>query len=164
MKLYNILTIVNYWRQNMKKKLVCIYICTLLIIPLFAVTVSANEPPTIPDITGPTSGKKGDVLEYTFVSTDPDGDDISYCINWGCGDPEICIGPFPSGEEQVSSHTYGVGDYTIQIKALDTNGAETEWKTLDISVPKIKTFNTPFLTFLENHPHLFTLLRQILGL
>jgi len=30
--------------------------------------------------------------------------------------------------------------------------------------PKSKTITTPFLSFLENHPHLFTLLRQILGL
>ncbi len=147
----------------MKKKLLCIYICTLLIIPLFAATVSANEPPTIPNITGPSSGKQGDELEYTFVSTDPDGDDISYCIQWGCDDPEICVGPFPSDEEQSKSHVYAEGDYTIKIKARDTNGAESDWGTFEISVPKCKIFN-PFLLFLENHPHMFPLLRQIMGL
>jgi PKD repeat protein len=33
-----------------------------------------------------------------------------------------------------------------------------------LSTSKTKTINKPFLTFLENHPHLFPLLRQILGL
>ena len=163
MKSYIMLTIVNYWRQNMKKKLLCIYICTLLIIPLFTATVSANEPPAIPNITGPSSGKEGAELEYTFISTDPDGDDISYCIQWGCDDPEICVGPFPSGEEQSKSHVYAEGDYTIKIKARDTNGAESNWGTFEISVPKCKISN-PFLQFLENHPHMFPLLRHLLGL
>jgi len=125
---------------------------------------SENFAPSTPFINGPTSGKQGDELEYMFVSTDPDGDDISYRIQWGCDDPEILIGPFPSGEEQSENHVYAVGDYTIKIKARDTNGAESDWGTLEISVPKIKTIITPFLRFLENHPNLIPLLRQILGL
>jgi hypothetical protein len=143
--------------------MICFYIGLLLIIPLFAATVSANEPPTIPDITGPTSGKQGEDLVYNFVSTDPDGDDITYCIQWGCDDPEICIGPFPSGEGQSQSHVYAEGEYTIRINAADTNGAESDWGSLQISVPKYKFFN-PIYRFLELHPSLFTILKQILGL
>ena len=45
----------------------------------------------------------------------------------------------------------------------DTNNADFCFKTYHAK-SKTKAINTPFLTFLENHPNLFPLLRQILGL
>ena len=60
----------------MKKKIVSIYLFMLFIAPFIVMTASANEPPSIPIITGPTNGKTGEDLTYTFVSTDPDGDDL----------------------------------------------------------------------------------------
>ena len=136
----------------------------LLMTPLIVMTASANEPPTKPIITGPTTGTVGDELKYTFVSTDPDGDDISYCIQWGCTDPEVCLGPYSSGVEQSDSHSYAEGTYTIKVKARDTNGAESDWATLEISVPKIKEINPFFLRFFEQYPNLFPLLQKFLGL
>ncbi|MCK5030496.1 MAG: Zn-dependent exopeptidase M28, partial [Thermoplasmatales archaeon] len=56
------------------------------------------------------------------------------------------------------------GNYTIQAKAKNTVGIETDWITLEISMPKSKATNSPFIMFLENHPRLFPLIRQILGL
>ncbi len=148
----------------MKKKIISIYLCMLLMTPLIVMTASANEPPTTPILNGPTTGKIGDDLTYTFVSTDPDGDDIRYCIQWGCADPEICIGAYPSGEEQVASHDYAEGTYIIKVKAQDINDAESDWATLEISVPKIKGVNLFFLRFLNQYPTLFTLLQKFLGL
>jgi len=47
---------------------------------------------------------------------------------------------------------------------MDEFGAESEWSdSLLVSMPKTKTIIRLFLTFLENHPHLFPLLRQILA-
>ena len=56
-------------------------------------------------------------------------------------------------------------DHLIQVKAKDVYGAESEWSDpLPVSMPKNKAINTPFLNFLENHPNLFPLLRQLLDL
>jgi len=44
-----------------------------------------NDPPTVPIITGPTSGAVSVSYEFTIVSTDPDGDDVYYYIDWGDG-------------------------------------------------------------------------------
>ncbi|MCK5301447.1 MAG: hypothetical protein KAJ21_06035 [Thermoplasmatales archaeon] len=148
----------------MKKKILSIYLCMLLMAPFIVMTASANEPPTKPILTGPTNGKTGDELMYTFVSTDPDGDDISYCIQWGCTDPEVCLGPFPSGVEQSDSHSYAEGTYIIKVKARDANDAESDWATLEISVPKTKGIDLFFLRFLNQYPTLFTLLQKFLGL
>ena len=57
------------------------------------------------------------------------------------------------------------GDYEIRVKAKDEYDLESLWSgSLPINMPKTKTFHTPFLKFLENHPHMFPLLRQILEL
>jgi hypothetical protein len=124
-----------------------------------------NTPPSNPDIDGSTSGKVGEEQEFIFSAIDPHGDDISYCIDWGDDSGEICIGPFTSGVEQTASYTWSEeGDYTIRVKAQDVYGAESDWAALEVSMPKIKAINTPFLSFLENHPHLFPLLRHLLNL
>jgi len=65
-----------------------------------------NSPPATPVITGPTNGKTGVELEYTFVSTDPDDDDIWYWINWGDGTTSDWIGPKNSGEEITVKHMF----------------------------------------------------------
>jgi hypothetical protein len=43
-----------------------------------------NSAPEVPSIDGPTSGKVRTTLNYTFLSTDPNGDDIYYIVSWGC--------------------------------------------------------------------------------
>jgi len=102
------------------------------------------EPPLIPNIVGSTSGKIGEEQIFKFSAIDPDGDDISYCIDWGDESGEVCVGPFPSGIEQTSSHTWNEeGTYTIKVKARDIHGAESDWATLTVSMPKSKS-NRPF--------------------
>jgi len=120
----------------MKKNIVIICIGMLLTIPLLSATVIANEPPSIPEIDGETSGTAGVEYEYTFVSTDPDGDDIFYMVSWGCcgsGDFHT-YGPYESGEEAIISHSYHEeGEYTIQAYAKDPDGAESDIATLEVT-------------------------------
>ena len=44
--------------------------------------------------------------------------------------------------------------------------SESDWATLEVSMPKNKTINinSLFLRFLENHPYMFPILRYILEL
>ena len=55
-----------------------------------------NEPPSIPEINGPTKGNAGTEYTYEFCSSDLEGDDIYYCVDWGDDSGEICVGPNPS--------------------------------------------------------------------
>ena len=122
------------------------------------------EPPLAPNIDGPASGKVGKEQEYVFEAIDPDGDDVSYCIDWGDNSNEICIGPFPSGTEQTSSHTWDEeGTYIIRAKTKDVHGAESDWATFEVSMPKSKAINTPlFLQRLfQCFPFLVKILNQI---
>jgi len=123
---------------------------------------STLDPPTI---TGPSSGKPGIQYEYTFAADDLDNLDILYYIDWGDGTNSGWIGPYPSGEERIVSHEWeNKGSFIIKAKAKNTEGIETDWSTLEISMPKNRAVNPLFLRFLEQHPHLFPLLRQLLGL
>jgi hypothetical protein len=121
--------------------------------------LSFNNPPNPPTITGTINGKAGAEYEYSLTTTDPDNDAVQYYIDWGDGTYEDWFGA------ATAKHIWSAeDDYTIKAKAKDTYDAESDWSTLEVSMPKNKVINTPFLNFLENHPHMFPLLRQVFGL
>jgi len=134
--------------------------------PLWSFTTGINRPPDPPDIEGPTVKpvprplpKQGEPINYTFKSTDPDGDNVYYYIDWGDGEFEDWFGPFESGEEVTHSHTWSEqGTPTIKAKAKDIYDAESDWGTLDVIIPK--NHNMWFLRWLERFP----LLNQIVTL
>ena len=106
-------------------------------------------------------------LNYIISSVDPDGDNVTLRIYWGDDSGITSIGPYSSGEEVTVNHTWSKqGTYTIKAKAKDIHDAESELATLKVSMPKNKPINTMplFLRLLENHPYMFPLLRQLLGL
>ena len=73
---------------------------------------------------------------YTAVTTDPDGDDVVYCFDWGDGTEFCTPGYSGSGVEVQASHVWsGDGDYTVSVKATDEFGAESEPATLRVSMP-----------------------------
>jgi len=127
-----------------------------------------NQAPEAPTINGPKSGKRGETYSYTFVSKDPNNDDIFYQIEWGDGTNTSWIGPNPSNEKIMVNHSWSKkGDYTIKARAKDVYDAIGEWGTLDITMPKNKpvTFNFPLLNWLfEQFPNIFTIFRHILGI
>ncbi|MEA3458292.1 MAG: PQQ-binding-like beta-propeller repeat protein [Candidatus Thermoplasmatota archaeon] len=122
--------------------------------------------PNPPTITGPSSGKTGEEHIYTFSTTDPDGDNISYYVTWGDGTNSGWQGPYPSGTELSLPHTWMFqGTYSLKAKAKDEHEMESDWATLEVSMPKNKPYiNTPFLRFLENHPYIFPVLKYLLRL
>jgi len=125
-----------------------------------------NQPPSLPTINGPTSGKAGIEYDYTILATDPDGDIVFYYIDWDDNKAEKWIGPFESGEEITEEHTWtSVGTYTIKVKARDIHDVESEWATQSVSIPKSKFYiNRPFLEFLQNHPLIYQLFQRFLRL
>jgi len=125
-----------------------------------------NSPPEKPTITGPTSANYGEEHTYEITATDPDDNDIYYYIDFGDGTEELIFGPYGSGKTKSVKHIWEEqGAYTIKVKSRDTYDEKSDWATLEVSMPKNKLyFNTPLLNFLENHPYVFSLLRQLLGL
>ncbi len=72
-----------------------------------------------PTIDGPESGEPSVEYEYTFVTEDPEGDNIWLHIDWDDGTIEK-FGPFPSGKEVKVSHKWDVDDkYEIKAKSED---------------------------------------------
>lgn len=90
----------------------------------------SNNPPDKPIIDGPTKGNPGVEYEFTFFTTDPDGDKVYYLIDWGDGTYEEWIGPYKSGADVVASHAWHLGTYRITVKAKDIFDAES-----DLSIP-----------------------------
>jgi len=90
--------------------------------------LSFNRPPETPEIFGPNEGTIS--VEYTFtaVTSDPDGDQISYMFDWGDGNFSSWLGPYPSGATATTSHAWAsAGTYDVKVKAKDSNGAESGW-------------------------------------
>jgi hypothetical protein len=100
------------------------------------VTGGENLPPNKPTIDGSSSGKAGTVLNYTAVTTDPDGNNIQYFFDWGDGTNTGWTPSVPSGTISHQSHTWSTkGTYTISVKARDTSFTESPVATLSIKMP-----------------------------
>jgi len=135
--------------------------------PLMEPYGDINIPPSAPIITGPTSGKADTSYTYTFTSIDPDGNDVCYYIEWGDGITTTWTVFKPSGSPGYSeSHTWNSGGiYTIKAKAKDTNGLESKWAELSVSMPKDKPYtNIPFQNLLQDIMELFPLFERLLRL
>ena len=113
-----------------------------------------NHPPSKPTIDGQTCGKPGVEYEYTFVSTDPEGHDIRYIIDWYSSGEYIVTPYYPSGEVLTLPHTWPrKGTFTISAMAQDPYGAESENGTLTVTMPRNKMLHISlFLRFLDNFP------------
>jgi hypothetical protein len=120
--------------------------------------------PNQPSIAGETSGKVGVSYIYSAVSTDPDGDQIWYWFDWDDGTNTGWVGLYPSGVIASESHIWEIeGTYTIKVKAKDTNGLESDWGELTVTMPRNRaTSNVLFYRFLEQFPILQKILCYIL--
>jgi subtilisin family serine protease len=125
-------------------------------------SIVENIIPTAPEIDGKQIGFGGKEYEFTFVSTDEDGHDIYYKVDWDDGEETDWLGPQCTGVELVLSHSWNKnGRYFIKAWAKDTMGGESNQGNFQIYILKerSKTAQT-FHNFLLRFP----ILRYIFGL
>jgi len=100
------------------------------------ITIVLDNPPNTPTITGQTHGRTGVTYPYTFVTTDPDGDDVYYYVDWGDESNSGWLGPHASGVQASATHSWSQqGNYTVKVKAKDDYGMESDWGTLSVTMP-----------------------------
>jgi hypothetical protein len=112
----------------------------------FAIPYNFNSPPTAPEIEGTVNGKIGVVYNYTFLSSDPDGDDIYYHLSWGDKEIIYIYGPFPSGTKLTLSYNWTeIGTYIITCSTRDIYDEVSEISKLEVTMPRNKIINISFL-------------------
>ena len=123
----------------MDKKLASILVSMLMCATVLSVAVTGNNetknngsiildgPPSVPDVIAPSEAPKGVEIPFYFNSTDPNGEDVYYVVDWGFENWHE-FGPFPSGEwaevTHIFRHPHYVGNKTweIYVKANGTGG------------------------------------------
>ena len=125
------------------------------------ITLLVDLPPSNPIITGPNSGNAGTSYPYTFTSTDPNGDQVSYFIAWNDGTTSGWTAFQASGTVYSESHTWSTpGTYNIKAQAKDTNGAVSGVTTYPVTMPRNRaTSNVLLLRLLEQFPLIQRLLK-----
>lgn len=128
------------------------------------ITIAVSDPPDTPTLAGPGTGKPGTMYLYTFQTTDPEGDNVFYFLDWGDGTTSGWLGPYPSGAQQSASHSWDKqGTYTVKVKAKDSWGKESDWGTLPVHIPMMTPLPSFLLWLFERFPHAFPLVRYFLG-
>ena len=132
---------------------------------VFIAKLSTDNPPSPPTIDGPISSKARIAHQWNFTSIDPNGDNISYYVDWGDGTTYNWSLSYHSGEAMAQSHLYDKGTFTIKAKAKDIYGHESDWGTLQITMPlAYGPQHHPFFSWLlERFPYAFPILRHLLG-
>ena len=122
-----------------------------------------NYPPNKPTINGNISGIPGTEYQYTFMSTDPESDNISYYTDWGDNTTSGWLGSYSSGVNITVNHTWNAtGTYSVRIMARDFYGHESDWATLEVTMPKTHIHN-PIMQLLMKMLYRFPLFEKILN-
>ncbi len=132
------------------------------------VTITSNNPPMKPSISGPTKGRIGVSYTYTATTIDSDGDEVWYLFDWGDGTNSGWLGPYASGQTASASHIWSsLGSYSVKVKARDdpngdgdfSDGAESIWSDpLLVSMSKSRILLEKLKELIP--PILFKLLNQ----
>jgi len=159
----------NIWRIDENGYRWCYYQTNLFGDPSLKIKNPADTPPGKPQTPdGPSSGKINTEYPYKTSAVDPNDNQLYYLFDWDDGTYSEWLGPFASGAQVTVKHTWNTkGNYQIKVKAKNTEEIESEWSDpLSVSMPKNKIYiSTPLLLrFLQNHPNLFPMLRQLIKL
>ena len=124
-------------------------------------TYGLDEQPNIPMITGDTNGIVGKEYTFTFSSTDPEDHNLYYYVKWGDDTNSAWVGEYQSGEIATLNHIWhNEGAFIIQAKVKDIYGAESDWATFTMTVPRNKEIFKPLHVLLQDYPNMFSLLHH----
>ena len=117
-------------------------------------------PPGLPTINGETNGKTGEEYSYTIKNTGTD--DAYLIVDWGDNSDLEWTGlTIPGGEVTLSHAWTEEGTYSIKTKAMNEDSIDSDWATLEVSMPKnklINTFNPWLIRLIQRFPILKFLL------
>ncbi len=123
----------------------------------------ANQKPENPVISGEISGKAGEEYEYTFKSSDPENDELYYFINWSDNTSEEWIGPYASKFDLKLFHNWSEqGTYLIQAKVRDKYGDESNWSTIEVSMPYLQNYQSIFSHIISKQEKLCSLINYFI--
>ena len=122
-----------------------------LSVPAQAITynlnsITNNNPPTTPTITGPTGGTTNNPYTFAAIATDPDGDTVQYGFDWdNNGSVDAWTPLVPSGTSQSLNRSFPLAQgYTFQVLAKDSSGSQSGWAThtITLTLPAGPTITT----------------------
>ncbi|MBN1694561.1 PKD domain-containing protein [candidate division WOR-3 bacterium] len=111
------------------KYLLKIIYCVLILVTLS--NCSQNSPPATPSSpSGQSRAEAHSYLSYTFSTTDPEGDDISYQFDWGDGNLSEWTDFTESGKIVSANYVWReTGTYNVNVRAMDTKDNISDWST-----------------------------------
>ena len=108
-------------------------------------TVEGNNPPEMQMLDGTLEGEINTHYKYSFSASDPDNNPVGYLIDWGDGTTDGWTMDYAPWVTVSLWHAWNEEDnYTIKVKARDSVGEESDWVTLEVTMPKNKDFNFNF--------------------
>jgi len=115
-----------------------------------------GSPPNTPTISGPPNGKPNKEYDFTVTTTDPNGGQVWYWIDWNDTTNTGWLGPFTSGTGTTVTHKYTTKEaFVIKAKAKNADGLESGWAELQFSTPKTTSkYRSLFYNFLARFPFL----------
>jgi len=133
-------------------------------------SIYENDPPEKPTKpNGPVDGKVGAKYTYSTFTTDINMENIYYFFDWGDGSNSGWFGPYLPNETVEASHSWSeLDNYEIKVIAQDINGTKSSWSDpLSISITRSKNKDTAqfiesLKELLDNHPHIFSIIRLLL--
>jgi len=121
---------------------------------------SVYLPPSKPVIEGPIKGNLDTKYDFTFTSTDPQDQQVSYWIDWDDRTTPVWSSFQASGTPFEANHTWTTKNtFIIKAKAKNTYGIESEMAEHTIIIPRNRVkLNSFSMRFLERFPILSRLL------
>jgi hypothetical protein len=98
-----------------------------------------NRPPSKPTIQGPSTGKKSVSYGYEFMSTDEDGDLLTYSVDWDDGTSDESD-RLTSGTTYELDHSWSLaGKYTLEVRVSDNETSSVNEITVLIDAINVGT-------------------------
>jgi len=104
-----------------------------------------SNPPATPVIAGPANGVLNVTYTFTVNTTEPDGEDVSYLIDWGDGTTSGWLGPYSPGTSHTADKAWNAtATYLVQCRAKDIHDVTSDWSTpISVSIIRDNPPNTP---------------------